>query len=198
MLTKIREKFTGGVAFAILALIGIPFLFLGYGSYDFLGGAFAAKVDGSEIGILEFEQAYRDQVEANPALAELPEEFRVQLREGVLQSLIGERLPVVPESRVGQTHRPVRPGHAFGMLAPLREGQAPTGAPQVLPVFGAGPRAVSARGRRPLGLEPPSEALSRARDRVEDLRALLEPPQLSIGGAALVAHADPRYRLRAA
>jgi peptidyl-prolyl cis-trans isomerase D len=92
MLTKIREKFTVWIAFAILALIGVPFLFLGYGSYDFLGGAFAAKVDGSEIGILQFEEAYRDQVEANPALADLPEEFRVQVREGVLQSMIRERL----------------------------------------------------------------------------------------------------------
>jgi peptidyl-prolyl cis-trans isomerase D len=92
MLTKIREKFTGWIAFAILALIGVPFLFLGYGSYDFLGGAFAAKVDGSEIGILQFEEAYRDQVEANPALADLPEDFRVQVREGVLQSLVRERL----------------------------------------------------------------------------------------------------------
>ena len=92
MLTKIREKFTGGIAFAILALIGVPFLFLGYGSYDFLGGSFAAKVDGSEIGIMQFEQAYREQLEANPALAELPEEFRIQVREGVLQSLIRERL----------------------------------------------------------------------------------------------------------
>jgi peptidyl-prolyl cis-trans isomerase D len=92
MLTKIREKFTGGIAFAILALIGVPFLFLGYGSYDFLGGAFAAKVDGSEIGIGQFETAYRDQIQANPALADLPEEFRMQIREGVLQQLIRERL----------------------------------------------------------------------------------------------------------
>lgn len=92
MLTKIREKFTGGIAFAILALIGVPFLFLGYGSYDFLGGAFAAKVDGSEIGIGQFETAYRDQIQANPALADLPEEFRMQVREGVLQQLIRERL----------------------------------------------------------------------------------------------------------
>ncbi len=92
MLTKIRESFTGWIAFAILALIGIPFLFLGYGSYDFLGGPFAAKVDGSEIGVLEFEQAYRQQVEMNPGLAELPEEFRVQVRQGVLESLIRERL----------------------------------------------------------------------------------------------------------
>ena len=92
MLTKIREKFTGWIAFAILALIGVPFLFLGYGSYDFLGGPFAAKVDGSEIGVLQFEQAYRNQVEANPALADLPDEFRVQVRQGVLESLIRERL----------------------------------------------------------------------------------------------------------
>ncbi|MDJ0907470.1 MAG: SurA N-terminal domain-containing protein [Woeseiaceae bacterium] len=92
MLTKIREKFTGWIAFAILALIGIPFLFLGYGSYDFLGGAFAAKVDGSEISIGQFEQAYRNQMEANPALADLPEEFRLQIRQGVLEQLVRERL----------------------------------------------------------------------------------------------------------
>lgn len=92
MLTKIREKFTGWIAFAILALIGIPFMFLGYGSYDFLGGAFAAKVDGSEIGIGEFEQAYRDQMDANPALADLPDEFRIQVRQSILESLIRERL----------------------------------------------------------------------------------------------------------
>lgn len=92
MLTKIREKFTGWIAFAILALIGIPFLFLGYGNYDFLGGGFAAKVDGSEISIVTFEQAYREQVDANPTLAQLPDEFRVQVRQSVLESLIRERL----------------------------------------------------------------------------------------------------------
>ena len=92
MLTKIREKFTGWIAFAILALIGIPFLFFGVGNYDFLSTNFAAKVDGSEIGILTFEQRYRDQLQNNPALADLPEEFRVQIRRGVLDALIRERL----------------------------------------------------------------------------------------------------------
>jgi peptidyl-prolyl cis-trans isomerase D len=92
MLTKIREKFTGWIAFAILALIGIPFLFFGVGNYNFLGSTYAAKVDGSEIGIVTFEQAYRDQLENNPALADLPEEFRLQVRRGVLESLIRERL----------------------------------------------------------------------------------------------------------
>ena len=64
MLTKIREKFTGGIAIAILALIGIPFLFFGVGNYTFIGQQFAAKVDGSEIGVGQFEQAYRDQLTA--------------------------------------------------------------------------------------------------------------------------------------
>ena len=92
MLQDIREKFTGGVAIGILALIGVPFLFFGIGDYSFLGQNFAASVDGSEIGINQFEQAYRDQLEANPSLAQLPDEFRVQIREGVLQQLIRERL----------------------------------------------------------------------------------------------------------
>jgi peptidyl-prolyl cis-trans isomerase D len=92
MLTKIRESFSGWVALTILGLIGITFVFFGVGSYDFLGRSYAAKVDGSEIGILTFEQAYRNQLDNNPTLADLPDEFRVQLRSGVLDSLIRERL----------------------------------------------------------------------------------------------------------
>lgn len=91
MLTKIREKFTGGLAIAILALIGIPFLFFGVNS-SIIGQPFAAKVDGSEISLTQFENAYRDQLERNPTWAQLPEEFRLQIREGVLNSLVRERL----------------------------------------------------------------------------------------------------------
>ena len=91
MLTKIREKFTGGIAIAILALIGIPFLFFGV-SRPLISQQFAAKVDGSEIGVLQFEQAYRDQLQANPSWAQLPEEYRMQIRQGILDSMIRERL----------------------------------------------------------------------------------------------------------
>ena len=91
MLTKIREKFTGGLAIAVLALIGIPFLFFGVNS-SIIGQPFAAKVDGSEISLTQFENAYRDQLERNPTWAQLPEEFRLQIREGVLNSLVRERL----------------------------------------------------------------------------------------------------------
>ncbi|NIS89193.1 MAG: hypothetical protein GTN98_03770 [Woeseiaceae bacterium] len=92
MLTKIREKFTGWIALSILGMIGVTFVFFGVGNYNFLGDTYAAKVDGSEIGILTFEQAYRNQIENNPALADLPEEFRVQIRRSVLDNLIRERL----------------------------------------------------------------------------------------------------------
>jgi peptidyl-prolyl cis-trans isomerase D len=92
MLQQIREKFTGGIAIAILALIGVPFLFFGVGNYSFFGQTFAAKIDGEEIGVAFFEQAYRDQLDRNPSWAQLPDEFRVQLRRGVLESLIRDVL----------------------------------------------------------------------------------------------------------
>jgi len=91
MLTKIREKFTGKIAIAVLALIGIPFLFFGV-SAPLIGSQIAATVDGSEIGIMQFEQAYRDQLDANPSWSQFPDEIRVQIRQGVLDSLIRERL----------------------------------------------------------------------------------------------------------
>lgn len=92
MLTKIREKFTGGIAIAILALIGIPFLFFGINNSTFVSQRFAATVDGSEIGAAQFEQAYRDQLDRNPTWAQLPDEYRLQIRQGVLDSLIRDRL----------------------------------------------------------------------------------------------------------
>jgi len=91
MLTAIREKFTGGIAIAILALIGVPFLFFGI-NYDFTGQSIAASVDGSEIGVFQFEQAYREQLERNPTWAEAPSEIRQQIRAGVLNSMIRDRL----------------------------------------------------------------------------------------------------------
>ena len=91
MLTKIREKFTGKIAIAVLALIGIPFLFFGV-SAPLIGSQIAATVDGSEIGIMQFEQAYRDQLNANPSWSQFPDEIRVQIRQSILDSLIRERL----------------------------------------------------------------------------------------------------------
>ena len=90
MLTQIREKFAGGVAIAILAVIGVSFVF--FSNIDPRGSSFAAKVDGSEISAGLFENTYRQQLDRNPALSQLPAEYRVQVRQGILDALVRERL----------------------------------------------------------------------------------------------------------
>jgi peptidyl-prolyl cis-trans isomerase D len=91
MLTKIREKLTGKLAIVVLAIIFVPFLFFGV-SAPLTGSQIVATVDGSEIGAQQFEQAYRDQLNANPSWSQLPDEIRVQIRQSILDSLIRERL----------------------------------------------------------------------------------------------------------
>ncbi len=91
MLQNLREKFTGWIAISILGLIGLSFVFVGL-NYSFIGNTYAAKVDGVEIGVGQFENAYRDQLQSNPQLAQLPEQFRQQLRSNVLEQLIQQRV----------------------------------------------------------------------------------------------------------
>ena len=91
MLQNIREKFTGWVAITILAVIGFSFVFVGL-NYSFIGSSFAAKVDGVEIGVAQFENAYREQLQTNPQFAQLPEEYRQQLRSNILEQLIQQRV----------------------------------------------------------------------------------------------------------
>ena len=91
MLSQIREKFAGGVALAILGVIGVSFIFFG-ANLNIGGNIFAAKVDGSEISVAQLENLYQSQLDRNPQLATLPSEFRIQLRQSVLDSLIRERL----------------------------------------------------------------------------------------------------------
>ncbi len=93
MLQNIREKFTGPLALVILGVIAASFVFVGVGAnYNFLGGAWAAKVDGEEIGVNFFENRYRDFVQSNPALATAPEAQRVEYRRQILDGLIYEQL----------------------------------------------------------------------------------------------------------
>ena len=91
MLSKIREKFTGGFAIAILALIGIPFMFFGI-NYNFIGSSYAAKVDGEEISVGFFEQQYRSEMASRPELAEASPAQRQQIRRGVLDRLVRDQL----------------------------------------------------------------------------------------------------------
>lgn len=91
MLQKIREKFAGWTAIAILALIGFSFVFVGL-NYSFIGSSYAARVDGVEISVTQFENAYREQLQTNPQFAQLPEQFRQQLRSNILEQLVQQRV----------------------------------------------------------------------------------------------------------
>ncbi len=92
MLQNIREKFMGGIAIAILALIGVTFIFVGGANFAFIGTNYAAKVDDAEIPLGQFEQAYRDQLQQNPTFAQLPDDLRLQLRRNILEQLIQQRV----------------------------------------------------------------------------------------------------------
>ncbi len=88
MLQNIRDRFTGGFAVAILALLSVPFVFFGI-NYQFIGSSYAAKVNGDEISMLEFENAYRQQLaQYGEFAAQLPDEMRAMLRENVLDNLV--------------------------------------------------------------------------------------------------------------
>ena len=92
MLQNIREKFTGWIALAILGLIALTFVFVGGANFAFVGNNYAAKVDGVEIGLGQFEQSYRDVLQQNPQFATLPDSMRQQLRRNILEELIQQRV----------------------------------------------------------------------------------------------------------
>jgi len=92
MLQNIRDRFTGRFALVILALICLPFLFFGI-NYDFIGSTYAAKVNGEEISMAQFDNAYQQQLlRFAESGGEVPEQLREAIREGVLNNLIGEKL----------------------------------------------------------------------------------------------------------
>ena len=92
MLQNIREKFTGWIALAILGLIALTFVFVGGANFAFVGSNYAAKVDGVDIGLGQFEQSYRDVLQQNPQYATLPDNIRQQLRRNILEELIQQRV----------------------------------------------------------------------------------------------------------
>lgn len=92
MLQNIRENLTGRLALVVLVVIALSFVFVGGASFTTIGSNYAAKVDDAEIGIAQFEAAYRDRIQQNPQLANLPAEYRQQLRSNVLEELIQQRV----------------------------------------------------------------------------------------------------------
>lgn len=92
MLQLIRERLTGGFAVAILAIIFVPFAFFGIGNYSFLGGGYAAKVNGIDISPQQLENAFQQQLLQYSEYGELPPEFMRQLRARTLDNLIRSTL----------------------------------------------------------------------------------------------------------
>ncbi len=92
MLQNIRENLTGKVALAIFGTIVLSFVFVGGASFTTIGSNYAAKVDGIDIGIAQFENAYRDELQTNPQYAALPDASRLRLRTNILEQLIQQRV----------------------------------------------------------------------------------------------------------
>jgi len=92
MLQNIRDNLTGKVALAVLGTIALSFVFVGGAGVTRIGSNYAAKVDGVEISVGQFESAYRDQIQSNPQIAALPDEYRLQIRSSVLEQLIQQRV----------------------------------------------------------------------------------------------------------
>jgi len=92
MLQNLREKFTGWIAISILALIGVTFVFVGGANFTFTGNNYAAKVGDAEIGLNQFEAAYRDQLLQNPQLSQASDDLRLRVRTEILQQLIEQRV----------------------------------------------------------------------------------------------------------
>lgn len=92
MLQNIRENLTGRMALIILAVIALSFVFVGGASFTQIGQSYAAKVDGTNIGIAAFENTYREQLQQNPQFAALPDDLRLTLRRSILEQLVQQQV----------------------------------------------------------------------------------------------------------
>jgi peptidyl-prolyl cis-trans isomerase D len=92
MLQNIRDNLTGKTAMVILGTIVLSFVFVGGASFTTIGSNYAARVDGVDISINEFENAYRNQIQSNPQIAALPEEYRLRVRTSILEQLIQQKV----------------------------------------------------------------------------------------------------------
>ena len=89
MLQQIREGFGKWVFGVIIGLIALSFVFWGV-DFNLGVSTWAAKVNGEEVSLTEFQRQYQDQQQRFAQLyrAELTEEVRNQIRNDVLQGLV--------------------------------------------------------------------------------------------------------------
>ena len=95
MLQIIREKFTGPIAFAVIAAIGIT-LVISFGNMDTGGatGNFAAEVNGEEIPILNYQRLVQNELgrQQETFQGEFPEALQEQLQRNVLENMIRNKV----------------------------------------------------------------------------------------------------------
>lgn len=89
MLQSIREGVGRWVAIAIMALIAVTFIFWGV-DFSLTGTTFAAKVNGTDIPLLEFDRELQNQQAQYQDLyrVELTDDLQSELRQAVLERLI--------------------------------------------------------------------------------------------------------------
>ena len=92
MLQKIHDSFGRWIVVVILGLIAFTFIFWGINRSDFsmAGGQFAAKVNGENIPMLEFDRALQQRQNQYQQIyrSELPEDVRRDLRRAVIDQLV--------------------------------------------------------------------------------------------------------------
>ncbi len=95
MLQTIRDRLTGWVATIVILVIGVA-LIITFGNMDtnIVGNTFAARVNGEEIPAIEFREVLQNQEQRLQATygGEIPEALRAELADGVLESLMRQRL----------------------------------------------------------------------------------------------------------
>jgi peptidyl-prolyl cis-trans isomerase D len=104
MLQSIRERFTGPIAFVIIAVIGIT-LVISFGNMDTSGvsGNAAAEVNGEEIALADYQRVMRNQLvrQQERFQGELPAALQDQLARNVLESLVRNQVVTQYVSDVG-------------------------------------------------------------------------------------------------
>jgi peptidyl-prolyl cis-trans isomerase D len=91
MLQQLRESAIGKVAaIAILSLIAVTFIFFGNFDFGFAGSTFAAKVNGNEVPLGDFQRELQQtQNQYQQALrVELTEDLRRELRRNVIDQMV--------------------------------------------------------------------------------------------------------------
>ncbi|MCC5795387.1 MAG: SurA N-terminal domain-containing protein [Chromatiales bacterium] len=95
MLQTIREKLTGWIALAVVGIIGLSLALTFTGSPTIMGSDYAARVNGEDITVNEFREAFQNELFAQQQQfggIELPDFFLQQLQREVLEGLIINRI----------------------------------------------------------------------------------------------------------